>query len=272
MAREITDLRVRRTLKSIREAFFELVLEKSFSHISITELTKRADINRKTFYLHYNSLEDLVDEIEQEMFTELMQEFEKHAGHLDVASCVSIFYHFLDDGSPVHHKLLCDPEYFFFYNRLTKDIISSPSFEHFYSVTDHPNLVQAFCVAITSIYRSWVTEGKKITLDELVDYSSTLILNGYNGIPKRAAARPAAKAPEIAEPAPTEPIIEETPAAKAPTPAAVKKTVEPAPAKKAAPEPTPEEIARAELEAAQEEARRRSISETAAAIFSMSDD
>ena len=61
------DLRVRRTLRNIREAFYELILEEDFHQISITELTKRADINRKTFYLHYNSLDDLVDELEREM-------------------------------------------------------------------------------------------------------------------------------------------------------------------------------------------------------------
>ena len=54
------DLRVRRTLKAIRSAFYELVLTKNYSDISITELTDLAEINRKTFYLHYSSLDDLV--------------------------------------------------------------------------------------------------------------------------------------------------------------------------------------------------------------------
>ena len=54
------DLRVRRTLTSIRKSFYELVLEKNYNEISITELTDRAGINRKTFYLHYSSLDDLV--------------------------------------------------------------------------------------------------------------------------------------------------------------------------------------------------------------------
>ena len=55
------DLRVRRTLKAIRYAFYKLVLEKNYSDISITELTERAEINRKTFYLHYSSLEDFLN-------------------------------------------------------------------------------------------------------------------------------------------------------------------------------------------------------------------
>ena len=46
------DLRVRRTLKSIRLAFYEMVLTHNYEDISITELAERATINRKTFYLH----------------------------------------------------------------------------------------------------------------------------------------------------------------------------------------------------------------------------
>ena len=67
------DLRVSRTLKAIRSAFYDLVLTKDYSDISITELTDRAEINRKTFYLHYSSLEDLVKEVEQEIVENILE-------------------------------------------------------------------------------------------------------------------------------------------------------------------------------------------------------
>ena len=41
------DLRVRRTLKVIRSAFYELVLTKNYSDISITELTDLAEQTTK---------------------------------------------------------------------------------------------------------------------------------------------------------------------------------------------------------------------------------
>ena len=64
------DLRVRRTLTAIRKSFNELVLARDYREISITDLTERAGINRKTFYLHYTSLDDLIDEIEEEVSEE----------------------------------------------------------------------------------------------------------------------------------------------------------------------------------------------------------
>lgn len=68
------DLRVRRTQKNIREAFFELAQKKKISKITIKELSEAAMINKATFYLHYHDLEDLVQEIEDDIIAEIMRE------------------------------------------------------------------------------------------------------------------------------------------------------------------------------------------------------
>ena len=42
----------------------------SYTHLDVykrQELTERAQINRKTFYLHYNSLDDLLAELQDEI-------------------------------------------------------------------------------------------------------------------------------------------------------------------------------------------------------------
>src|SRR5699024_12540539 len=44
------DRRVRRTQKLFREAFLELIAEKEYSQITVTEIIKEADYNRATFY------------------------------------------------------------------------------------------------------------------------------------------------------------------------------------------------------------------------------
>lgn len=43
------DLRVRRTRTHLKEAFIELMAERPMNKISVTELSNRAEINRKTF-------------------------------------------------------------------------------------------------------------------------------------------------------------------------------------------------------------------------------
>ena len=60
------DRRRRYTLSVIREAFFELLAEVGFAKMTVADICRRADINRGTFYLHYEDkfalLDALIDE------------------------------------------------------------------------------------------------------------------------------------------------------------------------------------------------------------------
>lgn len=54
----------RRTRTLIEEAFLELMKEKPYMKISVREITERADVNRSTFYSHYQDIYDLMEQIE----------------------------------------------------------------------------------------------------------------------------------------------------------------------------------------------------------------
>ena len=60
------DLRYIKTEKAIRKTFHELLQEKDISKITVKELTERAEINKTTFYAHYETLPDLVNTLETE--------------------------------------------------------------------------------------------------------------------------------------------------------------------------------------------------------------
>lgn len=70
------DPRVRRTRDAIRAAFGELMVEKDADRIKVKELTDRAGINRKTFYLHYETIETLFDEIVADLMDEFFEHYE----------------------------------------------------------------------------------------------------------------------------------------------------------------------------------------------------
>lgn len=176
------DLRVRRTLKAIRKALYELVLEKDYRDISITELTERAKINRKTFYLHYPSLDSLIKEVEDEIVRDILEDVQQDARNLDVAACVSKFYHYLYECNEVRQKLLCDSHYYFFYEDVTDAVLKSSAFRPFFDASEYPDIVRSYSMTITFIYRNWLKNGRSIPLDELIGYTSHLILNGYRGV------------------------------------------------------------------------------------------
>ncbi len=59
--------RVRMTKKMIKEAYIELLEVNPYKRLSITDICKVADINRSTFYMHYEDVDALVREIEDEL-------------------------------------------------------------------------------------------------------------------------------------------------------------------------------------------------------------
>jgi len=65
------DRRTQKTKKAIRAAFLELIKEKAIHRITVAELSRQADLGRGTFYLHYQDIYDLSEQIEDEFFDEL---------------------------------------------------------------------------------------------------------------------------------------------------------------------------------------------------------
>ncbi len=73
MARSEQDRRVRRTRDQLETAMLELLREKDARSITVQELTRRADVNRGTFYTHYRDIYDLLDQMENSLFLRLDQ-------------------------------------------------------------------------------------------------------------------------------------------------------------------------------------------------------
>src|SRR5690606_18821708 len=55
-----TDRRVDKTNKALRKAISELIEEKPYEDITVTELVERANIARSSFYAHFRDKDDLL--------------------------------------------------------------------------------------------------------------------------------------------------------------------------------------------------------------------
>ena len=68
-----SDRRRRKVDEAIRTAFGELLAEKGLKNVTVKELAERADIDRKTFYLRYSSIDGLVDSLLREEMRRLAE-------------------------------------------------------------------------------------------------------------------------------------------------------------------------------------------------------
>lgn len=58
-----TDRRTLYTRSVIKDALLEALSEKTFEQVTVTDVCRRAEITRATYYLHYQSLTEVLDEL-----------------------------------------------------------------------------------------------------------------------------------------------------------------------------------------------------------------
>jgi len=63
---------VQKTLKNIKDAFYQLRKKKPIEKISVKELSEMAMINKATFYLHYRDVYDLSEKLENELISQII--------------------------------------------------------------------------------------------------------------------------------------------------------------------------------------------------------
>jgi AcrR family transcriptional regulator len=76
MMQEKPDRRIRRTNRALATALIDLTAERSYPSIQVRDITDRADVGYATFYRHYDSK----DELMLAVFEDITEELETSAG------------------------------------------------------------------------------------------------------------------------------------------------------------------------------------------------
>lgn len=179
----MADRRVQKTKAAIREAFLALLDKKPLEEITVTELAKEANIERKTFYLHYNNIGEIVEEIEQ-IVVEMIDEA---TGDLPVNSreYFAQLTRIMSDNFDYFSTIMKDPKFISFQGR-SQNILRSALMEHYRKSTDldpdHLELYADFYAAgISSIYIHWMQYGQKLDLEDLTDFVYRMAVSGNDG-------------------------------------------------------------------------------------------
>lgn len=72
---ETVDRRINKSKNALKKALLQLMKEKDFKSITITEIVNLADLNRGTFYKHYSYKEDLLDDVIHDVIADLIQSY-----------------------------------------------------------------------------------------------------------------------------------------------------------------------------------------------------
>jgi AcrR family transcriptional regulator len=191
MSHNTLDLRVRRTRKLLRNALVDLIEEKGYESLKVSEIADRAMINRATFYRHYNDKADLLTHCMDDAFKELKANAappHTAAGDLDHSAPGTNLHAMLQHvaNNINFYRIMLGPDApGAFVNRL-RAFLREVSAERWQMVAPHaegPHLPSALVVSfVASAYIGvivwWVERDCQVSVEQMAKHLERLTLHG----------------------------------------------------------------------------------------------
>ncbi|WP_436862649.1 TetR/AcrR family transcriptional regulator [Staphylococcus caeli] len=187
------DRRVRKTKRAIKHAFIQLLSSKDLDKITIQDITTLADINRGTFYLHYEDKYLLLSDMEDEYIAGLadkIQFYKVIMEDLNIEDFAKNFSEHVLKSIILHISDNID-FYLIIFNLERKSHIEEKISELMYenmaknvnnanNISDIPlDYFHSYVYGATiSFIKHWVQDPNRMETDVVVDYLFKIIFNG----------------------------------------------------------------------------------------------
>lgn len=169
------------TKQSIEDSFWIIAADSRMKEISISAIAKKAGINRSTFYEYFSDIEDLINQIEEGILSELKllfgnlyKKYNLNCSPKDMTKALSPYYGRL----AILMKLDSDRRFFGKIQREAVDLFSD--------ITMNPDpMIEYEIVYIVSAFIGllsyWQDTGRKIDEDVFTDLIHTMSIRGLSG-------------------------------------------------------------------------------------------
>lgn len=182
------DRRVTRTKNALTRALFELLAEKEFEKVTVTELTRRADVDRKTFYLHYQSVGDILEEFYAEHMSRLQGALERGPDRLglDIPGFFRTLNAILAEDLELYQSLARGPACDFFRVRLGDAlkgrVLSALGQATGWGRVELEVYAEFLAAGILAVYLGWLAGEVPGDQDTLARLTSQIILRGLGDV------------------------------------------------------------------------------------------
>lgn len=170
----------------MNQALIELLNQKDYNYISIKEICKKAGVNRSTFYLHYDNIDDLLSESIQNVnknflsyFKECNSTFIQGINNMDKKDLILIkpeyllpYLNYIKENIVIYQVSVKHPiqmRSIEKYNLLNKEILF-PIFKRFNIEEKSNNYISSYYInGISAIINEWILNDCKDDVDYICD-------------------------------------------------------------------------------------------------------
>lgn len=157
--------RRRDSIQKMETAFVELLQGKVLEDISVTEICKKANVNRTTFYANYLDIYDLVDKIGEKMLADFYELYEEEeTSQQNTNDFLKLFQHIKNNQLfyKTYFKLGLNDRF----KPMKYDTNLAEEYYHNEHIDYH---MEFFRAGITAIIQKWLNEDCQISPEELFD-------------------------------------------------------------------------------------------------------
>lgn len=179
------DLRVQRTIRSIKATFLKMITETSYAKITVRELSDEAGINKKTFYYYYSSLDHLLQEMQDELLDEYIERLDP-ALKGDLAKCIEIFFLFFQEKGRPYVQLISHDQSGLLYRKflVLDEKYGRDTKQRWDNLNDYSRrcIVAYLNMSILQSMVLWFDQGQPIPIEEAIELAQKLTLTGLYGL------------------------------------------------------------------------------------------
>lgn len=178
------DRRIIKSQEAIKKALIELMSEKNFDQITIQDISDRADVSRKTIYLHYVDKFDLLDKLIEEYMNKLRETCET-ACEMEWGPATRICFEYLESNYSFFSTMLASKGAPYFRSRFLA--FQLEEFKNELRKTNEKNngvsediIVQFVGTAYVGVVEWWLTNGMPYPPHVMAEQVGTLLEAIYN--------------------------------------------------------------------------------------------
>lgn len=184
------DPRRKRSMRAIWDAFESLLLEKEYRKITVTELCARAEVNKKTFYTYYETLDMLLADYQEFLIEDYLETSKRFNYPEDIRESVAHFFLYASKQNKTYEKIMSIPST----QGIGMGVVDKVMYKHWYEcdyaqqfTPEYREIIsQTWVNTSLTIYRYWLADKKRIPLEDIIVTAQEMIAAGLEAFEKNA--------------------------------------------------------------------------------------